>query len=177
MSISGISWCATAGVFMIAVWASVQGLLVLLHLREMDELKMTSAVRIVQHLQADLEKHSQYWIGLFLALHFPIFGYSAYLATVSPWFPATQDAAGSADGLRWFVKMSEFSMSVFAFLGVSSAVLLGLFALPGEMLRKKRWKREMLVPLVYILAWIWLGASIASHIVQVVTGQAKTLFS
>lgn len=77
LCVSGIGWFKIAGIFYGCRLGAVQALLMLLHLREVDELEMTSAFRAVQNLSADLESNSGRWMALFIALHLPLFGYPA----------------------------------------------------------------------------------------------------
>ncbi|KAK1752208.1 hypothetical protein QBC47DRAFT_416686 [Echria macrotheca] len=160
LAVTGIGWFTAAGVFMFVGWTTVQALLVLLHLREMDELKMYAAVRTVQDLSRDLQKYSGHWQAFFIALHLPVFGYPAYLAAFRPWFPE------DATGFVWFLKgVASFFSEVIALISARLSFwfgLVGVFWLPRQL------PGGVAIPflLFYVPVWVWWTAASLSYTFQ-----------
>ncbi|KAI1612634.1 hypothetical protein EDD37DRAFT_607297 [Exophiala viscosa] len=102
--VNGNRWLVVAGVFLVLDGVAIQALLVLLHWRELDELQMTSTIRMLRILDIELGPQRR-WKFICMFLHLSFFGYLAYLAFTHPWLP--KDATGFLRFLRDHVGISD----------------------------------------------------------------------
>jgi hypothetical protein len=160
VTISGNGWFTGAGIFLVFGWWSVHILLVLFHLREMDEIEMAAAVRIARIINAELKEQAFGWNSLFVVLHLPFFGYPAYLAAFNPWFP--EDATGIEAYLRNFAIRIPLSVAI--------AIIPGIFV-PSigsivRLLRIKGFVQKLAFMLIFLLFSASLAVSGMSYMLQ-----------
>ncbi|KAH0537685.1 hypothetical protein FGG08_005550 [Glutinoglossum americanum] len=160
ITVRGNGWFTSAGFFLIFGWSAVQTLLLLFHLRGMDEMEMKAAVRIARTINAELKEQADRWNALFIVLHLPFFGYPAYLASFHPWF--SEHATGFVGFLRgcgWFLGiLVSLLVAKFTFWGGLFGTFRGLAQIPGL--------GKMLFLLTFPVSCAWLIISSWSYFQQ-----------
>jgi len=79
--IKGVPWYTAAASFTILGWFSVQLLLLIFHIQEMDELDMATSIRSARTIDTDLRENSALWDAIYYCLHLPMVGYLSYFLT------------------------------------------------------------------------------------------------
>lgn len=106
VAVRGNPWLTVGGLFFVFGWASVHVLLILFHLRELDEIEMSESVRLVRIFNTELKSQVRgLGISVFIGLHLPLFGYPAYVATFRPLM--TQHAEHPRGQLVWLQLIFE----------------------------------------------------------------------
>ncbi|KAH7110753.1 hypothetical protein EDB81DRAFT_370282 [Dactylonectria macrodidyma] len=172
VTVTGNGWLTAGGLCMVLGWAAVQALLVLTHLRAMDELDMAAALRITRATDAELKEHADWWMGMYMALHLSLFGYAAYLGACRPWI--SKDAVGFPGFLRATYDFLECS---FCFTFAYFSIPVGVGAL-FRGVRDLRWTLKLPFVLVIMPLWFWMVAAPVSHVNQLSIENASgpTLF-
>lgn len=147
-------------------WIAVQVLLVLLHVRQMEDPETLAAGRVAVRLDRAFAKDVDLWRILFFCLHLPLFGYPAYLAAGWSWFP------GETNWARLGRNLLSLAGLIVSFISVVWTVSWGA-AGSYVWLRDRRLSRTYpairttwYTALGVVPLWSWWTAASASHYLQ-----------
>ncbi|KAK0717482.1 hypothetical protein B0T26DRAFT_710020 [Lasiosphaeria miniovina] len=135
----------TLCLLMIAGWAAIQILLLLLHSRSMDEIDMAIVVRTTRTLNHSLAGAEDNWLYLYMAFHLPFFGYPSYLFAFGDWDPQSHSGFLHVLLTVWYAVV--YVVSSFAFVILWPSLIFGWIALLTGSLdntSKYFWKRLLL---------------------------------
>jgi hypothetical protein len=167
LAVSGDSWFTAAGMFLIIGWTTVHLMLFLFHFKDMDEIEMTSAIRIARTLNAQLNEDSDNWMMCFIVLHLPIFSYWSYLAAFRPWF--SEDAVGFIGLLKWQAMMLSVLLAIFALMIISAVFMLSLGMVFEYLLGKSTYespRKTCSTSFALLVPGVWIYAAALSYVFQ-----------